>query len=717
MIKLKTILLSEAGYYIHVGIYLTLVLFACQYFIAIPLLFAECLFLWKKHRRLFYLAFNMGIFVVLLLLFQSNRTPDQLQSSSSGIVTDVDSRRLTIKCQEKRWYVYIDSEVLILPGDVIEFSGKMIESNDYQIPHVFNYQKYLKSINIEGAYFATEIVVVNSQFHINQMKLSIKNYISRVFTSEVAAIMILLLMGDDSLIESAPLRNITDLGITHLFAISGMHVGLIVAMLSGLLKKFHLRIETIHIISIIVLIIYCFLTGFSISMIRASLLMILVFLKDNKTSLFSKLDLMTFIFIGFIFYNPNIIFNVGFQLSFLISFAIMLGEQYINSEWQILKILKLTTLATLFSLPVILEMSGKISLWVIPLSVFFTLFVSIIILPGMFLTLFIPFFEPLFGYIVRLFFFAIQELSKYNIMIKFNWDGAFFKMAYWMILLLFFIKSITFTRIVVTVLSFFALILVQYTFYHFPHITKISVLDVGQGDAIHLHDRDCDILIDTGPPDSFDRLISYFNKSNIHNLDAVFITHEHGDHQGELNDLINQMNVKNLFTTRQKIYNNQFKSIVPYTGETWSCGEFEMFFVHVSHHEVNENNNSMVITVHFDENVWLFTGDIERKIEDSIDEEILATVDVIKVAHHGSSTSSTQEFTERMNPEYAIISVGKYNRYGHPDPSVVKRWIDRESIVLKTSDNGSIHFIYYPFRKEPMIWFSDPKRPYFSYLK
>jgi len=717
MMRLKILLRSDAGNFIHLGIALTFVLLSIESPIAMLLLCAECVFLWKNHRRLFYLTVLIGIFIVgksIVALSNVSTIPDEPVVAS---VIDSKDERLTCRIGGRKWYVYHDGSAKIIPGDQIRLVGSVMESNEYRIPHGFNYVRYLQGEAISGVYYADEITIISSKFHLNRIKIAFKDYVMENFDQKTAPMVFILLFGDDSLLDPQTHSDIQNLGIMHLFAISGMHVGLVAAMLRWLLKRLYVKVSTEQIAIVILLMIYTFLTGFSSSMVRASLLVFLIFFGQKLKWPFSRLDAMTFILIGFYLVNPMCIHLVGFQLSFLVSFAIILGSEYLASQIEVVNLLKLSFFATLVSLPILLELNGGVSIWSVPMSVFFTLLVAKVLLPGLFLTLMIPLLEPVYRYFVALFYQGVGFFAPLNLMLEFNFTDPTAKTLYWGIILWFLVRGPAVRRVLLALMMVALLILATLTKNHVPGLAVVTVLDVGQAEAIHLHDDVCDLLIDTGNPDMRDHVIDYFEKSNIHQLDMIFITHSHSDHDGELDDIMEALNVDVLIGAGDHEVPGTVAQIIPVEGQKLICGSFRIDILHYSELEQNANNNSMVMTVEVGNDLWLFTGDMETRIETTLDPNVLKKIDVLKVPHHGSSTSSSENFSKQMTPRFAIISVGAANSYGLPSQSVIDRWERQGAEILRTDVDGTLRFIYcQPFTEPILLTHAGEKIP-FGYLK
>ncbi|MBI4857662.1 MAG: MBL fold metallo-hydrolase [Acetobacterium woodii] len=230
----------------------------------------------------------------------------------------------------------------------------------------------------------------------------------------------------------------------------------------------------------------------------------------------------------------------------------------------------------------------------------------------------------------------------------------------------------------------------------------VHFLDVGQGDAILLVDRDQTMLIDGGTPENGDDIVRYLNNLGITQLDYVIATHNHNDHAGGLTDVVAQLDVANLYVTNSKeteasknlIAKAKSKNIpisTPSPGTTLTFGGSTINFLGpLSVHE-DVNDDSIVMKVTHGNHRFLFTGDMEATAE----KELLAqnldlSADVLKVGHHGSYSSTGYVFLRAVNPRYAVISCGVNNDYGHPHEETLSRLNDVGSTIFRTDLVGTI---------------------------
>lgn len=232
----------------------------------------------------------------------------------------------------------------------------------------------------------------------------------------------------------------------------------------------------------------------------------------------------------------------------------------------------------------------------------------------------------------------------------------------------------------------------------------VHYIDVGQADSSLIICGDATMLIDGGNAEDSSLVVTYLNKLGITHLDYMVCTHAHEDHVGGLSGPLNTVTVGTVYapytesdikayTSFKKAALKQVSEIkVPDVGETIELGESKIVFLGpVTENYEDLNDTSIVLKAKFGETAFLFTGDATREAEaDIINSGADLSADVFKVGHHGSESSNSYAFLREIMPEYAVISVGAGNSYGHPHDEVLSRLEDADVTVYRTDLQGDI---------------------------
>jgi len=233
---------------------------------------------------------------------------------------------------------------------------------------------------------------------------------------------------------------------------------------------------------------------------------------------------------------------------------------------------------------------------------------------------------------------------------------------------------------------------------------QITFMDVGQGDSILIQSGDSTMLIDAGPTSASDEIISELEKNNIKKIDILIGTHPHEDHIGSLDTVIQKFDIGRIYMPQAVATTKAYEDVItavknkglvinkPVAGTSLEFGDAECVFLAPNNSTYEDlNNYSIVIKLVYGETSFIFTGDAEALSEkEMLEKGYDLKADVLKVGHHGSSTSTAKDFLESVDPVYAVIMCGKDNSYGHPHRETMEKLKEKGIIVYRTDECGTI---------------------------
>lgn len=229
----------------------------------------------------------------------------------------------------------------------------------------------------------------------------------------------------------------------------------------------------------------------------------------------------------------------------------------------------------------------------------------------------------------------------------------------------------------------------------------VYFLDVGQADSILLSNNGHYMLIDAGNNEDGPKLVNYFKSLGITKFDYVIATHAHEDHIGGMDDIIKNFDIGTFYMPDLITTTKTFEDVLDALSEKqiafetltidqeFSFSDTKITTLYVNNEAKNLNDSSIVLRLKHGTNTFLFTGDASTKVEKQLLNKNIAS-DVLKVGHHGSRYSTSKEFLNKVNPQYAIISVGINNTYKHPHDETLKKLNDKKIIIYRTDQEGTI---------------------------
>jgi len=624
---------------------------------------------------------------------------------------------------------YINSKQKIEWGDFIEVEGEISEFEPCRNPGGWNEAVYMKSRRIEYKFYGELSRVITSSDSASKLIFLLRERLSNVYecllAEKEAAIIKAMILGEKAGLGQEEKTLYQQGGILHILAISGLHISIISFSLEKLLKILKMKKIFKNLFIVSFLSIYCVLTGFGVSTIRAVIMISVILLGEVLLREHDFCSSLSFAALLILLWQPLFLWDAGFQLSF----TAILGLIFISPLFKrlyflpksIRNLLSASLGAGFATLPIVAyhfyyisTIAFLLNIIVVPLAIFLVAFGFLAGLVGLFWIDGAAFIMGIVHYILSFYEYMLHLFLKipyaYIITGRFSpWQMIFYYLSLFIPVGYIRLKRKNKLNKKLWIYSFIFTTFVWLFLFIKPDSFHIVFLDVGQGDSIAIHTKSKKhVLIDGGEKDSSKVLLPYLRYKGIECLDAVFLTHPDKDHLGGLVGLLKSIKIKKIYVTVKDIGSDELyrdfiiqanHSGIPChllkQGDKINFDELVFYCLYPENNEIYLENGwnraSMTLKMVYKEQSFLFTGDIEKEEEEKMTHQYKPMdVDFLKVPHHGSKTSSTMEFIEWCNPEYAVISCGKNNRYGHPHEEVLKRYADKNVKVINTADSGAI---------------------------
>lgn len=686
--------------YFIIGFYLLLFLITLNNLWAFIILAIYGVYIFRKNKLISYLSLGLMIIILARFIYFESISEYHENNIEEGKVVELVKKEQyqRIKIKVNRNYVLIydydfyDLEI----GDVIKVEGKTLSSDKARIENGFNNQEYLKHQKITNSILSKNIRVIKKTYSLRKIKIIFQKYLENNFQKESLSFLKAIIIGDSDGFDSKFSQAIIDNGILHLFAISGLHISLFIGLIYQLFNYLNIEEKYIEIIACVFLFLYLIITSFSPSVIRASLIYYFSLINKKGKLGFSSLDIIVIIFIMLIIINPYYMYNLGFILSFTAAVTIVLISTLLKNYHSIYQILIISIATMVVTFPIVINLNNEINLLSPISNLIFIQIVEMIILPISFLVIAFPVFKGIYYYIIIAFEKLAIIFGKYfTVLIRFPNFSFIESILYYLILYLiikfYHVKRIQYTLI--TILITFLLVFSNITY--FQSSGEINFLDLYNGEAIVIRDyySECVAVIDTGDGKNCE-VTKYLKSKGIKKLDYLILTHNHLDHNGEALNLINEIKVNKVVISRYDNSINLDDRIIKVTaGDRLICGKLTFNILHPNQKYQDENDNSIIIHSKIGPLNFLFLGDASKSIEEKISQMDLI-VDVIKVAHHGSKTSTSPVLINKFQPQYAIIQTGRVEKFSFPDQETIDTLNKYQVNIYRTDIHYSIKYQY-----------------------
>lgn len=619
---------------------------------------------------------------------------------------------------------------------IIKIKGKPASFLPAQNLGDWDAQKYYRAKNIYYRIKNAEIVEIirhekGYRSFLEDVKKKIEKQTAYLFPKQQQNLFLSLFLGEKYRLEKGVSEVYRKAGVSHILAVSGLHLALIVLGLEQLLKRLPLPYWLQYIILTGGVTGYLLLTGMQASTVRAAIMLIVLKAsyffdraKDGKAALILSFLLM-------LFYNPFYIYDVGFILSYsTIASLIFLHPLLFEQKHKWIQLIGVTLTTQLMILPILSLYFHKFSLvavltnlWVVPVISFF-LGTGIVALCLSRLSL-------VLGQVVAGCGYFLTEMTDIFLEWVTSWKWAELSvraMTWWEILLFYAIVFLAWylnKKKILWCLLFSIAIFLPYS-----AAPELSMLNVGQAESMVLQYQSHALVIDVGLPENRST-VNYLAYCGRQKVDMVLLSHLDKDHAGGLEYLLENCEVgavgisksyallteemavnlqlEKVYRSYQKLQALLKKKGIPLTywqaGDEIAVADLTLKILYPSQEEIplSANDFSFVGELTYGNTELLLTGDIGESVEKILLERHLThPVTVLKVAHHGSKYSSSIDFLESVKPRLAIISCGRYNRYGHPSKEIVNRIKSFEAEVCSTAWDGQL-FLRFTKRGEVII--------------
>lgn len=636
--------------------------------------------LFLKHKRKLLLMITGVFFVGFGISFIHINFGER--ENYEGIVYEVKDNYFLLNSGGEKLYCYSKNHDFEI-GDIINIKGYKNDLSFSILESNFDFEEYL---NDKGVFGEIKIQSIKNIFH-NPIRLkSFRNYFINKFNEDTGISVNSILFSDHD--DNEINNNISSIHLSRLINAGGLYFyafyGVLFYLINIKVKKKWAKIIAISIMSF-----YLILTYPRFSILRLVILFILrwinkYILKDR----FNNLEVLSISGITFLIID----YSLALQDSFVLGYFLPIFIYFINNSFNRIKGIKkklfLLSIIYLFFIPFELKYFNSLT----PLSPIYQLVLSPIFILFFFISILCLYGLPLYG-LANIYNSGLIEISKFFSFISFEiyvpplseigiiiYYLLFFSFLYYL--------SIGFKKIYQYILlTYISTSLIFILPIQNMVSDEVTFINVGQGDATFIRNKNRNILIDTGGLKYIDlakdSLIPFFKKRRVYSLDLVITTHNDFDHNGALTSL------RKNFRIKKEMTNFSFSPIKIGT----------VSFINYNNH-INDlkddNDKSLVIGFSLANTNYLITGDAPKSVENYIMNEYKdIKCDILKVGHHGSNTSSSDAFIKYLKPKIGIISCGENNKYGHPNKEVINILKNNNVEIRRTDLEGSISFISY----------------------
>lgn len=626
-------------------------------------------------------------------------------------------RKISLKIYQDKGKGAVLDHGAIRVNDRIEVQAKLSRPRGYANPGVFDYEQWLfaQRIGARGYVYHFHLLERKSSgWGLNDLR---QFFITRLkaYESSIAhtGSIIALGLGFSSAIPRPENDMLIATGVRHLFAVSGLHINLVFAFFFLIFRYLYARIllsistyptrSAALLMALPATVAYAVLAGFSLPTQRALVALIGVVIAWHCKRKLSAGQVLCAVAIAILLYDPLATLSISFWLSFGAT-ALIVFYLYSESKGKVwLRLAKFQIYLSLGMACLSMLLFSRGSLTALMANLVTVPYVSFVLLPASLISvLALPWEGVISETLVQvtsglygIFWSIITGFYDYGIEWYWQVPGWIFALLIAGLLLIKVLPRYRYKALALTLCLPF--LYNQNAHFPEPGTFKIDFLDVGQGLSVLIRTHRKVLLYDAGPSfrSGFNTgdavVIPYLRSLAIGKLDMLIVSHRDNDHSGGIAAVLNNINVQQILSGEPLQGSLPGLDMPCHAGQSWVWDgvRFEILHPRIGS-SWSGNNASCVLKVSNDCHSVLLAGDIEIAAERSLLNDTRLQSDVLLVPHHGSKTSSSERFIEAVNPQFAIAATGYKNRYGFPDPDIVKRYHLRDIYITNTDNSGMV---------------------------
>lgn len=677
-----------------------------------------------------FILIIMGLFLKIIAPFFSigGKLEDSVVSGNILIVDGVycyDGYKYVGKYNKKKFYVFSQKKFRI--GDVVNCNFEIRAPSGQRNYGGFDYAFTLKTKGIDGNIKINKVFEVqhSKSFYyaycdkIVELRIEINNFFNKNLKKDLASIIIGILIGDKSGMDGRVIEDFQNANLSHLIAVSGAHFIYVVGFLEYICKFLKNKRKS-QVFLIIGILFFMRLTQYTPSVVRAGIMTIMAILSSvfkRKSDIYTNLAISSLVLI---IKNPYSIFDIGA----ILSFSGVLGIAYFQDKFKLIyqnyegrflwffDSISITIAANIVIIPIMVYYYNTISFTFIIANLVVAPLLGVLIILGFIAFIFkFKFLIVLLSFILKLFFFLVKFMGKLPFSTVLVCYGSFiFVIAYYFIVY-FLIKR----KMLLALLTIVVMIIANFNFLP-KNKLYINFVDVGQGDCMLIRYNGMNFLIDSGggiSAEDYDvgknTLLPYLIDRKVYKIDYIIVSHFDADHCRAFLHVMKYIKVKNAIIAKQfknsRMYSefleiaNKKKINIIYAKENdhFKFKDFRIDIYNPNDEAIMENvmnNNAILNMLRFGRINILCTGDLEKIAEDAIitrySNSNVLKADILKVGHHGSITSTSDDFLKLIMPRMALIGCGKNNKFGHPNQFILNKLSAIGCKIYRTDLNGEI---------------------------